>query len=123
MKWVFLWKVSLLTCWDAAIVSSLAKIKPPLLPGNTYHHLSTYPPTYPIYIPLTNTPFQHAPSTTTDSDDHKDALAKRILQIRAEAEATDNKFDKEKSIERVAALGGGRSLIDDHPPSTVESLH
>ena len=61
--------------------------------------------------------------STALSDVHKDALAKRILQIRAEAEATDNKFDKEKSIERVAALGGGRSLIDDHPPSTVESLH
>eukprot|EP00600_Ochromonadales_sp_CCMP1393_P013471 CAMPEP_0175013360 /NCGR_PEP_ID=MMETSP0005-20121125/9867_1 /TAXON_ID=420556 /ORGANISM="Ochromonas sp., Strain CCMP1393" /LENGTH=571 /DNA_ID=CAMNT_0016269791 /DNA_START=87 /DNA_END=1802 /DNA_ORIENTATION=+ len=46
----------------------------------------------------------------TDSSNN-DALAKRIAQIRAEADATDNKFDKEKATERVAALGGGIARI------------
>lgn len=46
----------------------------------------------------------------TDSST-KEALIKRIAQIRAEAEATDNKFDKEKAQERVAALGGGIARI------------
>ena len=46
----------------------------------------------------------------TDSS-NKDALLKRIAQIRAEAEATDNKFDKEKASERIAALGGGIARI------------
>jgi chaperonin GroEL len=50
-------------------------------------------------------------TTIVTSDDHKDALAKRIIQIRAEAEATENKFDKEKGIERIAALGGGIARI------------
>ena len=42
---------------------------------------------------------------------NKDSIAKRIAQIRAEADATDNKFDKEKATERVAALGGGIARI------------
>jgi chaperonin GroEL len=46
----------------------------------------------------------------TDSA-NSDALAKRIAQIRAEMEATDNKFDKEKATERIAALGGGIARI------------
>lgn len=46
----------------------------------------------------------------TDSS-NKDALLKRIAQIRAEADATDNKFDKEKATERIAALGGGIARI------------
>lgn len=46
----------------------------------------------------------------TDSA-NKDALMKRIAQIRAEADLTDNKFDKEKAQERVAALGGGIARI------------
>lgn len=51
-------------------------------------------------------------STTiiTDSS-NSEALTKRIAQIRAEADATDNKFDKEKAAERVAALGGGIARI------------
>jgi chaperonin GroEL len=51
-------------------------------------------------------------STTiiTDSS-NKDALVKRIAQIRAEADLSDNKFDKEKATERVAALGGGIARI------------
>jgi len=50
-------------------------------------------------------------TTIVTSDAHKDALVKRIAQIRAEAEGTDNKFDKEKAQERVAALGGGIARI------------
>jgi len=46
----------------------------------------------------------------TDSS-NKDSIQKRIAQIRAEADATDNKFDKEKAQERVAALGGGIARI------------
>lgn len=46
----------------------------------------------------------------TDSR-NSEALAKRIAQIRLEAENTDNKFDKEKATERVAALGGGIARI------------
>jgi len=51
-------------------------------------------------------------STTivTDSS-NSESIQKRIAQIRAEAENTDNKFDKEKAGERVAALGGGIARI------------
>merc|ERR1711988_546708 len=49
-------------------------------------------------------------TTIVTGDDNNDALAKRIEQIRAEAAGTDNKFDKEKAEERVAALGGGTAL-------------
>jgi chaperonin GroEL len=46
----------------------------------------------------------------TDSA-NSEHIAGRIAQIKAEAEATDNKFDKEKASERVAALGGGIARI------------
>jgi chaperonin GroEL len=51
-----------------------------------------------------------ATTIVTDST-NKDAIVKRIAQIRAEADSTDNKFDKEKASERVAALGGGIARI------------
>ena len=50
-------------------------------------------------------------TTIVTNDENKDALSRRIAQIRAEADATDNKFDKEKATERVAALGGGIARI------------
>lgn len=50
-------------------------------------------------------------TTIVTDASNKDSIAKRIAQIRAEAEATDNKFDKEKASERVAALGGGIARI------------
>ena len=50
-------------------------------------------------------------STIITDSSTKDALLKRIAQIRAEAELSDNKFDKEKATERVAALGGGIARI------------
>eukprot|EP01041_Mallomonas_annulata_P008121 gene8121-16665_t len=50
-------------------------------------------------------------TTIVTDKENADAIAKRILQIRGEAEATDNKFDKEKATERIAALGGGIARI------------
>lgn len=50
-------------------------------------------------------------TTIITGDGNNDALAKRIAQIRVEADASDNKFDKEKAQERVAALGGGIARI------------
>lgn len=50
-------------------------------------------------------------TTIVTGEENTDALQKRIVQIRAEAAATDNKFDKEKAEERVAALGGGIARI------------
>merc|ERR1712176_573587 len=41
----------------------------------------------------------------------QDAIDKRIAFIRNEAEEAENEFDKEKAIERVAALGGGIARI------------
>mmetsp|Transcript_14976 Transcript_14976/g.22102 ORF Transcript_14976/g.22102 Transcript_14976/m.22102 type:complete len:449 (-) Transcript_14976:43-1389(-) len=40
-----------------------------------------------------------------------DAIKQRIAAIRREAEASENKFDKEKADERVASLGGGIARI------------
>jgi chaperonin GroEL len=40
-----------------------------------------------------------------------DAMAKRIDQIKVEADASESAFDKEKATERVAALGGGIARI------------
>ena len=50
-------------------------------------------------------------TTIVTNSANSDSIAKRIAQIRAEAELTDNKFDKEKATERVAALGGGIARI------------
>ena len=50
-------------------------------------------------------------TTIVTGSDNKDAIEKRIAQIRAEVDATENKFDKEKGLERVAALGGGIARI------------
>jgi chaperonin GroEL len=51
-------------------------------------------------------------TTTIITDSSRTAaLQERIAQIRAEAAATESKFDKEKAAERVAALGGGIARI------------
>jgi len=50
-------------------------------------------------------------TTIVTNKDNSENIAKRIAQIRAESEATDNKFDKEKATERIAALGGGIARI------------
>merc|ERR1712157_641597 len=41
----------------------------------------------------------------------QEAIDARISQIRKEAETADTDFDKEKAVERVAALGGGVARI------------
>jgi chaperonin GroEL len=51
-----------------------------------------------------------ATTIVTDAS-HKEDIQKRIAQIKGEADASDNKFDKEKAAERVAALGGGIARI------------
>lgn len=50
-------------------------------------------------------------TTIVADSENQEALLKRIQQIRAEIDATDNKFDKEKMTERIAALGGGIARI------------
>lgn len=50
-------------------------------------------------------------TTLITNSDHTEGLQKRIAQIRAEIDATENKFDKEKNLERIAALGGGIARI------------
>ena len=51
-----------------------------------------------------------ATTIVTDASQKED-IEKRIAQIKGEADASDNKFDKEKAAERVAALGGGIARI------------
>ena len=41
----------------------------------------------------------------------KDAIAKRVAQIRAQIEETKSEFDKEKLQERLAKLAGGVAVI------------
>jgi chaperonin GroEL len=50
-------------------------------------------------------------TTIVADSENQEALLKRITQIRAEMEASENKFDKEKMTERIAALGGGIARI------------
>lgn len=50
-------------------------------------------------------------TTMIATGDHADEVAKRIKQVRAEAELTDSQFDKEKAEERVAKLGGAIGRI------------
>lgn len=48
-----------------------------------------------------------ASTTVVANPRFKEAIGTRIAQIRAEAQDTESKFDKEKLEERAAALGGG----------------
>lgn len=51
-------------------------------------------------------------STTIVADEkNTESLVRRISQIKAEMEASENKFDREKMTERIAALGGGIARI------------
>jgi len=50
-------------------------------------------------------------TTIVADSENQEALLKRISQIRAEMDASENKFDKEKMTERIAALGGGIARI------------
>lgn len=50
-------------------------------------------------------------TTIVTDGNQQGAIDARIAQIRREADGSDNEFDKEKSRERVAALGGGIARI------------
>merc|ERR1712238_102768 len=50
-------------------------------------------------------------TTIVTDGSNEEAIEKRIAQIRREGDASDNEFDKEKSQERIAALGGGIARI------------
>ena len=43
--------------------------------------------------------------------DHEEGVNKRIAQVKAEGQATDSEFDREKAEERVAKLGGAIGRI------------
>lgn len=43
--------------------------------------------------------------------DHEEEVNKRIAQVKAEGQATDSEFDREKAEERVAKLGGAIGRI------------
>lgn len=50
-------------------------------------------------------------TTIISAGKFKDALSKRVAQLKGEAENTESKFDKEKLQERIASLGGGIARI------------
>lgn len=50
-------------------------------------------------------------STFVTDSTHKDQVAQRIQQLKAEMEATDSKYDKDKLNERISTLGGGIARI------------
>ena len=50
-------------------------------------------------------------TTIVAGSDTKDAVAKRVGQIRRQIEETDSEFDKEKLQERLAKLAGGVAVI------------
>merc|ERR1711957_31787 len=50
-------------------------------------------------------------TTIVTDGNQQEAIEKRIAQIRREGDASDNEFDKEKSQERIASLGGGIARI------------
>ena len=47
-------------------------------------------------------------TTMIATGDHEEEVNKRIPQVKAEGQATDSEFDREKAEERVAALGSVR---------------
>jgi len=50
-------------------------------------------------------------TTIVTDNNQQEAVAARIAQIRREAEDADTEFDKDKAVERIAALGGGIARI------------
>ncbi|MDD5750424.1 MAG: chaperonin GroEL [Candidatus Pacebacteria bacterium] len=55
-----------------------------------------------------------------DGDGNKEAIEKRIKQIRAEIENSTSDFDKEKLQERLGKLSGGVAVIKVGAPTEVE---
>src|SRR4029078_3827424 len=50
-------------------------------------------------------------TTIVAGSDNKDAVEKRIGQIRRQIEETDSEFDREKLQERLAKLAGGVAVV------------
>ena len=50
-------------------------------------------------------------TTMIATGDHEEEVNKRIAQVKAEGQATDSEFDREKAEERVAKLGGAIGRI------------
>lgn len=59
-------------------------------------------------------------TTIVDGNGSKEAIEKRIKQIKTELEVTESEFDKEKLQERLAKLAGGVAVIKVGAPTEVE---
>lgn len=59
-------------------------------------------------------------TTIVEGGGEKDALDARVTQIRAEIEATDSDYDREKLQERLAKLSGGVAIIKSGAATEVE---
>ena len=59
-------------------------------------------------------------TTIIDGVGDKDAIAKRVNQIRAQVEETTSEFDREKLQERLAKLSGGVAVIEVGAATEVE---
>jgi chaperonin GroEL len=59
-------------------------------------------------------------TTIVDGAGSKEAIEKRIKQIKTELEVTESEFDKEKLQERLAKLAGGVAVIKVGAPTEVE---
>ena len=55
-----------------------------------------------------------------DGNGNKDVIARRVAQVRAQAEETTSEFDKEKLQERLAKLSGGVAVIEVGAATEVE---
>lgn len=58
--------------------------------------------------------------TTITTNDNKELVKERILQLRTMADNTDNEYDKEKLTQRAALLAGGVAVIEVGAASEVE---
>ncbi|MGB9763153.1 MAG: chaperonin GroEL [Minisyncoccia bacterium] len=59
-------------------------------------------------------------TTIVDGVGSKEAIEKRIKQIKTELEVTESEFDKEKLQERLAKLAGGVAVIKVGAPTEIE---
>ena len=55
-----------------------------------------------------------------DGNGNKDVIARRVAQVRAQAEEASSEFDKEKLQERLAKLSGGVAVIEVGAATEVE---
>ena len=59
-------------------------------------------------------------SIIVDGNGNKDVIARRVAQVRAQAEEATSEFDKEKLQERLAKLSGGVAVIEVGAATEVE---